>query len=50
MLNYIWAAIVLGGILIAGLLGNLSGENGVIPAALDMAKPPSWASHCPSLA
>ncbi len=38
MLNYIWAAIVLGGILIAGLLGNLSGENGVIPAALDMAK------------
>lgn len=38
MLNYIWAAIVLGGILIAGLLGNLSGESGVIPAALDMAK------------
>jgi spore maturation protein SpmA len=38
MLNYIWAAIVLGGILIAGLLGNLSGENGVVPAALDMAK------------
>ena len=38
MLNYIWAVIVLGGILIAGLLGNLSGENGVIPAALDMAK------------
>jgi spore maturation protein SpmA/spore maturation protein SpmB len=38
MLNYIWAAIVLGGILIAGLLGHLSGENGVIPAALDMAK------------
>jgi spore maturation protein SpmA len=38
MLNYIWAAIVLGGLLIAGLLGHLSGENGVIPAALDMAK------------
>lgn len=38
MLNYIWAVIVIGGILIAGLLGNLSGENGIIPAALDMAK------------
>ena len=38
MLNHIWAAIVLGGILIAGLLGNLSGESGIIPAALDMAK------------
>lgn len=38
MLNHIWAAIVLGGLLIAGLLGHLSGENGVIPAALDMAK------------
>lgn len=38
MLNYIWAAIVLSGLLIAGLLGHLSGEGGVIPAALDMAK------------
>lgn len=38
MLNHIWAAIVLSGLLIAGLLGHLSGENGVIPAALDMAK------------
>lgn len=38
MLNHIWAAIVLGGLLIAGLLGHLSGENGVIPAALEMAK------------
>ncbi len=38
MLNLIWAAIMLGGLLIAGLLGHLSGENGVIPAALDMAK------------
>ncbi len=38
MLNHIWAAIVLGGLLVAGLLGHLSGENGVIPAALDMAK------------
>lgn len=38
MLNHIWAAIVLGGLLIAGLLGHLSGDQGVIPAALDMAK------------
>ena len=38
MLNYIWAGIVLGGLLIAGLLGRFAGESGVIPAALDMAK------------
>ncbi len=38
MLNHIWAAIVLGGLLIAGLLGRLSGEHDVISAALDMAK------------
>lgn len=38
MLNYIWAAILLSGLLIAGLLGHIAGEDGVIPAALDMAK------------
>lgn len=38
MLNYIWAGIMLGGLLIAGLLGRYAGEGGVIPAALDMAK------------
>jgi spore maturation protein SpmA len=38
MLNYIWAAILLIGLLVAGLLGHIAGDDGVIPAALDMAK------------
>lgn len=38
MLNYIWAAILLTGLLVAGLLGHIAGEDGVIPAALSMAK------------
>jgi spore maturation protein SpmA len=38
MLNHIWAAIILTGLLVAGLLGRYTGDQGVIPAALDMAK------------
>ncbi|HEY1052780.1 MAG TPA: nucleoside recognition domain-containing protein [Prosthecobacter sp.] len=38
MLNYIWASLILIGLLVAGLLGRFTGENGVITSALDMSK------------
>ncbi len=38
MLNYIWASLILGGLLVAGLLGRFTGEGGVITAALGMAE------------
>jgi spore maturation protein SpmA len=37
MLNHIWAAILLGGLLVAGLLGRLQGDGSVVSAALEMA-------------
>lgn len=38
MLNYIWASLILIGLLVAGLLGRFTGENGVITSALSMSK------------
>lgn len=38
MLNYIWASLILIGLLVAGLLGRFTGDQGVITAALDMSK------------
>ncbi|TDU73221.1 spore maturation protein SpmA [Prosthecobacter fusiformis] len=38
MLNYIWASLILIGLLVAGLLGRFTGDNGVITAALNMSK------------
>lgn len=38
MLNYIWAFLVMSGLLVAGLLGRLSGEAGVIAQALSAAE------------
>lgn len=38
MLNYIWAALLLIGLVVAGLLGRFTGETGIISAALAMAK------------
>lgn len=38
MLNYIWASLILIGLLVAGLLGRFTGDQGVITAALEMSK------------
>ncbi len=38
MLNYIWASLILAGLLVAGLLGRFTGDNGVITSALSMAE------------
>lgn len=38
MLNYIWASLVLIGLLVAGFLGRFTGEDGVITSALNMSK------------
>ncbi|HYF35032.1 MAG TPA: nucleoside recognition domain-containing protein [Prosthecobacter sp.] len=38
MLNYIWAFLILSGILIAGLLGHFTGESGIITSALSWAE------------
>jgi spore maturation protein SpmA len=38
MLNYIWAFLVISGLLVAGFLGRLSGDTGVVAEALRMAK------------
>lgn len=38
MLNYIWASLILIGLLVAGLLGRFTGEGGVITSALSMSK------------
>lgn len=38
MLNYIWASLVLIGLLVAGLLGRFEGEGGVVNSALNMSK------------
>lgn len=38
MLNYIWAALIIIGLLVAGLLGKFTGDGGVITSALSMSK------------
>lgn len=38
MLNYIWASLILIGLLVAGLLGRFTGDTGVITSALNMSK------------
>lgn len=38
MLNYIWASLVLIGLLVAGFLGRFTGDEGVISSALKMSK------------
>jgi spore maturation protein SpmA len=38
MLNYIWAALMITGLLVAGLVGRLSGDAGVINAAFNACK------------
>lgn len=38
MLNYIWASLILIGLLVAGLLGRFTGDNGVVTSAMNMAK------------
>ncbi|MDZ4286454.1 MAG: nucleoside recognition domain-containing protein [Prosthecobacter sp.] len=38
MLNYIWASLILIGILVAGLLGHFTGEGGIITSALAMSE------------
>lgn len=38
MLNYIWASLILIGLLVAGLLGRFTGEGGVITSALNMSR------------
>ena len=38
MLNYIWAALILVGLIVAGLFGKFTGEGGVITSALSMAE------------
>lgn len=38
MLNYIWASLILIGLLVAGLLGRFTGDNGVVVSAMNMAK------------
>ncbi|MDB6075782.1 MAG: Spore maturation protein SpmA [Verrucomicrobiaceae bacterium] len=38
MLNKVWAFLVISGLLVAGLLGRLSGEGGVVGSALDSTK------------
>ncbi len=35
MLNYIWAFLIISGLLVAGLLGRITGDSGVIKLALD---------------
>jgi len=38
MLNYIWASLIIIGLLVAGLLGRFTGDSGVISSALSMSK------------
>lgn len=38
MLNNVWAFLVISGLLVAGLLGRLSGDGGVVTSALDSTK------------
>ena len=38
MLNYIWASLILIGLIVAGLLGHFTGEGGVITSALAMSE------------
>lgn len=38
MLNYIWLALILIGVVVAGLFGRIGGEDGIIEAAFNMAE------------
>jgi hypothetical protein len=46
MLNYIWAFLLLTGMCAAALLGNVSGDGGIVAAILSKSKAPSWTSPC----